>query len=115
MRDLPSDRHTQLPNIDELRALYIKYKGSHGALARHLGAPLSSVRKTLNRHGLPAVGGAVRDSSVRAVVDILEGMAVCDAVAKNHASADRVDAWFETDLNQLLPIILQAVRCRRTQ
>lgn len=115
VRDLPSDRRTKLPAMDELRALYIEHKGSHGALARHLGAPVSSVRHRLERHGLPAVGGVVRDSAVRAVVDIVEGMAVCDAVAKHEACADRVDAWFDSDLNQLLPLIVQAVRRRRAR
>lgn len=115
VNDLPPDRRMKLSNIDELRALYIKHKGSHGALARFLGAPLSSVRLRLDRCGLPAVGGVVRDSSVRAAVDVVEGMAVCDAVEKHQACIERVEAWLNSELNQLLPILVQAVRCRRVK
>lgn len=98
---------------DETRALYIKHRGSHCALANEIGAPLSSVRDRLNRLGLPALGGVLRDPAAHAAVDVVEGMALHDAIVKHRACTEQVSAWLHSDLRALLPKLVAGVRRAR--
>lgn len=98
---------------DEIRALYVKHGGSHCALAREIGTPLSSVRSKLNGLGLPALGGGLRDPAVHAVMDVAEGAALDDAIMRHHACAERVSAWLCSDLRPLLPRLIAGVRRTR--
>lgn len=90
---------------EQLRALYVQCKGSHGLIARTLGVSYSHVRFELNARRLPTLG-LIRDrTAIAAALDFREGNSLDSAISEHGADKAQVEHWLRQDLQLLAPLL----------